>query len=93
MKLTREERETLYRKSEADNDWDAWTLTKRVAEKWRKKGYEVKEDHQGGWSTRVRAVTVARRLKRSGPVPTSKSKAISEKPYGDMSASEIVGPI
>src|SRR3989442_10113437 len=45
--LTREEREILIRKSEADEDWDVFT------ERLERAGWEMKRDHQGGWSCRI----------------------------------------
>src|SRR2546427_2459816 len=60
--LTREEREILIRKSEADDDWDVWTTSEVWKRRLEKVGWEMKRDHQGGWSCRIpeNAITIRR---------------------------------
>ena len=53
MNLTREERETTIRKSEADDSWDVWTLSEIVKRQLERKGYPMAPDHQRGWSCTV----------------------------------------
>jgi len=53
-KLTLEERETVLRINDVPgSNWDAWTFSERWARKFKKAGYEVKKDHQGGYSCTI----------------------------------------
>ena len=60
--LTREEREILIRKSEADDGWDVWTTSEVWKGRIERAGWEMKRDHQGGWSCKVpeNAITIRR---------------------------------
>ena len=53
MNLTREERETTIRKSEASDSWDVWTCSEIFKRQMERKGWPMKQDHQRGWSCEV----------------------------------------
>jgi hypothetical protein len=54
FKLSLEERETVLRINDLPGaTWDAWTLSERWAAKFKRAGYEVRKDHQGGWSCSI----------------------------------------
>jgi hypothetical protein len=61
-KLTREEREILIRKTDEDDDFDVITTSKVWKERFERAGWEMKKDHQGGWSCRIpeNAITIRR---------------------------------
>ena len=63
-RLTREEKETVYRKSEVDKTWDAWTFSEATYRLWIRRGYDPVVDHQGGWSCKIRRITLGRPEKR-----------------------------
>lgn len=54
MGLSRYEQETVIRASADDKEWDVWTCDPRVMRLLKKRGYEVKLDHQGKGSVSCR---------------------------------------
>ena len=78
-KLTKEERETVYRISEADKEWDCWTFSQTTVDLWKRQGYDVKKDHQGGWFTRIPKGKIKPRRKVSKEWSPERKKAASER--------------
>lgn len=63
--LYRIEQETFYRTTAADDTWDVYTrdpVFKRLLER---RGYTVKEDHQGMWSCQIPRAALTLRSRKS----------------------------
>jgi len=51
--LSRIEMETFFRTDAASKEWEFYSRDPKFLRKMKKRGYELKEDHQGLWSVKI----------------------------------------
>ena len=75
--MTREEQETIFRTSAADDDWEFYSRDPKFKRLLERRGYSVIEDKYGLWSCKIplRALSVRRQAKpRIQREPTERQK-------------------
>src|SRR6266699_3486748 len=74
--LTREEQETLFRTSAADDYWEFYSRDPKFKRLLERRGYTVNVDHQGLWSCKIpRESLILRSASRKKRVLTDDEKA------------------
>jgi hypothetical protein len=99
-RLTREEQETSIRTNAAAREWDFFTLDKKYMRQLQKLGYQLKKDHQGGWSCRVPLNSI--RIRRNGApkrkaspesiAALARARASSKSPDNNQGNSDQIPP-
>ena len=78
--LTRMEQETIFRTSAADKEWDFYSRDPKFKRLLERRGYEVREDHQGLWSCRLSlsAVTIRRADRKRRTLSETQRRALQK---------------
>src|SRR6266705_898575 len=75
--LTREEQETFFRTSAADDFWEFYSRDPKFKRLMERRGYTVNVDHQGLWSCKIpRESLILRSASRKKRVLTDEAKAM-----------------